>query len=474
MELLLSVNWIALFALTVALLLFVLLSWLSDRINWTLVILLSLVLGAGLGIVFASENNSYLVWLDLIGDIYVNAITALVAPVILVSILSGFISLNDKQKMRSIGLRSVFWLMLSAAAGIVLSLVFGLGLGLGNGGGAVFADITSVSDSTVSAYEELRTSFDSVILALFPTNVIGDLSSNNVVAIIIIAVVLAIACVGVASDEGQGTVEPFIKVVEAVKKILFRVLAYVIDLTPYAVLCLVAGSASQIFANREAVLQLILLVSLIYGVSLIHIFGFNAILLKIWGKVSPLAFFRKIFQAQATAFTTQSSVGTLPVSIAALREKVGVDDEVANFTAPLGTTIGMPGCTCIWPVLLVIFYVNAAGLGWGVSEYLILALLTLVLSLGSAGVPGIAVVSAIAVFSAVNLPIAAVVLLMPINTISDMIRTTCNVTTADVAAALVARQTGALNDDVFNAEDVFNVEERKVSAVGQTAVREGV
>lgn len=453
MDLLLSVNWIALFALTLAGLLFVLLHWLSDRINWTLVILLSLALGGVFGIVFASENNSYLVWLDLIGDIYVNAITALVAPVILISILSGFISLNDKQKMKSIGLRSVFWLMLSAAAGIALSLIFGIGLGLGNGAGAVFSEISSVSDSTVSAYAELRTSFDSVILNLFPSNVISDLANNNVVAIILIAVVLAVACVGVASDEGTETVAPFVKVVEAVKKILFRVLSYMIDLTPYAVLCLVAGSASQIFSNREAVIQLILLVGLIYGVALLHIYGFNSVLLKVWGKVSPPAFFRKIFQAQATAFTTQSSVGTLPVSVAALREKVGVSDEVANFTAPLGTTIGMPGCTCIWPVLLAIFYVNAAGLGWGVSEYLVLALLTLVLSLGSAGVPGIAVVSAIAVFSAVDLPIAAVVLLMPINTISDMIRTATNVTAADVAATLVARQTGALDDAVFNAEE---------------------
>ena len=200
-------------------------------------------------------------------------------------------------------------------------------------------------------------------------------------------------------------------------------------------------------------MQLILLVALIYFVCLLHSYGFNAILLKLYAKVSPLKFFKKIFQAQATAFTTQSSVGTLPVSIDALQNKVGVDPEVANFTAPLGTTIGMPGCTCIWPVLLAIFYINAAGLNWGVGDYLILALLTLVLSLGSAGVPGIAVVSAIAVFSAVDLPIAAVVLLMHINTISDMIRPLNNVTTANVSAAIVARQTGSLDDAVFNAPD---------------------
>lgn len=453
MEFLLRVNWTALFVLAIALLLFELLYWLSNRINWTVVILLSLALGAVIGIVFATEDNRHLVWLDLIGSIYVNCITALVAPVILVSIMSGFISLNNKEKMKNIGLRSVFWLLLSAAAGIVLSLFFGLILGLGKNAGAVFADIASVSDSTVDAYAGLTTSFHDVLLNLFPTNIISDLASNNVVAIIIIAVAFAIACVGVSSDEGAETVSGFVKVVEGIQKILFRILSYIIDMTPFGVLSLVAVSASKIFTNKDAVLQLILLVALIYFVCLLHSYGFNAILLKLYAKVSPLKFFKKIFQAQATAFTTQSSVGTLPVSIDALQNKVGVDPEVANFTAPLGTTIGMPGCTCIWPVLLAIFYINAAGLDWGVGDYLILALLTLVLSLGSAGVPGIAVVSAIAVFSAVDLPIAAVVLLMPINTISDMIRTLNNVTTANVSAAIVARQTGSLDDQVFNAPE---------------------
>ena len=453
MEILLSVNWTALFVLVIALLLFELLYWLSYRINWTMVILLSLVLGAVIGILFATENNRHLIWLDLIGNVYVNCITALVAPIILVSIMSSFISLNNKEKMKNIGLRSVFWLLLSAAAGIVLSLFFGLVLGLGKNAGAVFADIVSVSDSTVDAYAGLSTSFHDVLLDMFPHNIISDLASNNVIAIIIIAIAFAVACVGVSSDEGVESVSGFIKVVESIQKILFRILSCIIDMTPFGVLSLVAVSASKIFTNKDAILQLILLVALIYFVCLLHSYGFNAILLKLYARIPPLKFFKKIFQAQATAFTTQSSVGTLPVSIDALQNKVGVNPEVANFTAPLGTTIGMPGCTCIWPVLLAIFYINATGLDWGVGDYLILALLTLVLSLGSAGVPGTAVVSSIAVFSAVDLPIAAVVLLMPINTIADMIRTLNNVTTANVTAAIVARQTGFLDDDVFNATE---------------------
>jgi hypothetical protein len=470
MEFLLQVNWIALAVLAIVFLLFALLKFLSEKINWTFVILLSLVFGAVVGIVFGSENNSYLVWVDLLGDIYINLITALVAPVILVSIVSGFISLNDKDKMKKIGLKSVVWLLISSAAAIILSLFFGLIVGLGKNAGSVFAGIGSVSDGTVSAYEGLKKSFSDVVLGLFPSNVVGDLSSNNVVAIIIIAIALAVAYVSVAHSEGEEKVITFKKFVESFKKIIYKILEFVIDLTPYAVLCLIAGSASKIFTNADAILQLLLLVGMIYLVCLVHTYGFNALVLRFAAKVSPLKFYKKIFQAQATAFTTQSSVGTLPITISNLKDNVGVDEEVANFTAPLGTTIGMPGCTCVWPILLAIFYVNAAGLNWGVGDYLLLAALTLVLSLGSAGVPGIAVVSSIAVFGAVNLPIAAVVLLMPINTISDMIRTMDNVSAAAVSATVVARRTNLLNDEVFGVE----VKKQKRIKVAESSAEGGL
>ncbi len=453
MDLLCSVNWIALLVLAITLLLFKVLNQLAMKINWTFVVLISMVMGAVIGLVFASDNNSYLVWVDLIGDIYINVITALVAPVILISIMSGFISLNSKEKMKSIGLTSVLWLLASSAAAIVLSYIFGAITGLGKGAEAVFADIASVSDSTISSYEELATSFDKVILKFFPTNVIGDLSNDNVVAIIIIAIAVAVAYVGISSEEGEEKVAAFKNLVEALKNIIYRILAFVIDLTPFAVLCLVAGSASQIFEDKKSLVQLVLLVVMIYVVCLVHSYGFNAIIIKCVAKLSPLKFFKKILPAQITAFTTSSSVGSIPASIECQRKSVGIDEEISNFTTSLGTTIGMPGCTCVWPILLAIFYTNAMGIAWTVSDYVMLAVVCLILSLGSAGVPGIGVVSAMAVFKAVNLPIAAIVLLVPINNISDMIRTFDNVTAGNVTAAIVARKMGTLDDNIFNAEE---------------------
>lgn len=122
MDFILSINWIALFALSIVGLLFVLLHRLSKKTNRTAATLVALVFGAIVGIVFASENNSYLVWVELIGNIYVNVITALAAPIIIVSIISSFVSLKSKQAVKSIGVRSVSWLLASAAGAIVLSL----------------------------------------------------------------------------------------------------------------------------------------------------------------------------------------------------------------------------------------------------------------------------------------------------------------------------------------------------------------
>lgn len=436
MDAFLDFNWISLFALSIVFLLFILLYFLSKKINWTFVILIALGLGILVGFVFKSNDNSYLKWVGLIGDIYINIITSLVAPVILVSIISSFITLKSKNQIKSIGIKSVFWLLASASIAIILSIVIGTSVGLGKGASVIFENITSVSDGTINAYSNLTKSFDQVILNLFPSNVITDLGSNNVVAIIIIAIALAIGYISVSNSNGEDKVKPFKDIVNATKRIIYRILAFVIKLTPYAVLSIISVSASKIFTSGDSVVQLLILVGLIYGVSIIHTFIFNGLFVKLFAKISPLKFFKGILPAQITAFTTQSSVGTLPVTIKNVKD-LGVSDEVANFTAPLGTTIGMPGCTCIWPVLLAIFFVNATGLNWGVGEYVILAILTLILSLGSAGVPGIAVVSSISLFSVLGLPVAAVILLMPINTISDMVRTLDNVSTAATASVIV-------------------------------------
>ena len=336
-------------------------------------------------------------------------------------------------------------------------MLAGQALNIGSSATALFQELETLDESTVRAYAGLTQPFYQVLENLFPENVVGDFANNNVPALIITGVAVAAAYLAVAKKEGEELVRPFSLLIDAARKIVFKILEVVIDLTPYAVLCLIAGAASRLLESRESMLQLLLLTVVIYAVCLVHTYLLGGLI--IWGaaKLSPLRFFRKIFPAQMTA------VGTLPVTVRCLKDEVGVSEEVADFTASLGTTIGMPGCTCVWPVLLALFYVHAAGLSWSAGDYLSLAVTAFFLSIGSAGVPGIAVVSAIALFSAIGLPVGAVVLMIPINTISDMIRTLVNtisdmirtldnVSSASIAAAAVARKNGLLDDTVFTAE----------------------
>jgi L-cystine uptake protein TcyP (sodium:dicarboxylate symporter family) len=172
--------------------------------------------------------------------------------------------------------------------------------------------------------------------------------------------------------------------------------------------------------------------------------------------LDPIRFFKKILPAQLVGFSTQSSAGTLPLTTSILTERVGVGASVANFTASLGTTIGMPGCSGIWPVLVAVWGINGLGLNFGPSDYVRLALISLVVSLGTAGVPGTATIVTAGVLTAVGLPLEILVLVIPISAIADTGRTATNITAAMVSSAIVARQEGVLDDAVFNDEREYD------------------
>jgi hypothetical protein len=221
-------------------------------------------------------------------------------------------------------------------------------------------------------------------------------------------------------------------------------------LTAYAV-----GSSLHLGSEFRSLIGLL---ALVWGACFIHMFVLNGVIVKSFAQVPVFSFFRKIFPAQLTAFTTQSSAGTLPVTTNQLTREVGVHTEVAHFTAPLGSTIGMPGCAGIWPVMIAVWGINAYDIHYSLHQYATLAALSVVVSIGVAGVPGAATVSAATVMSAAGLPLEFVAVTIPIGIIADMARTATNVTAAAVSATVVARQTGLLDDEIFAGRSQFREE----------------
>lgn len=242
---------------------------------------------------------------------------------------------------------------------------------------------------------------DQVILNFFPKNIVGDLSGNRVVPIIITATVLAIAIVSVGRQKDVSVVKRFF---EQTKDVIYKAVGYVVELTPYVVVVLGATSTAATTSKADALLALLSILVLGFVLNIIQAFVVNGLLLKFVAHVPPLTFFKAVLPAQTTAFATQSSVATLPLSIRQLGT-VGVGADVANFTTPIGTTIGMPGCAGVWPMLSAVFTINALGLGYSPASYVALAVIGLLSSIGTAGVPGTAIVTATTVFTAVGLPV---------------------------------------------------------------------
>jgi len=439
------INWFGMVAFGVLALLFTGVAYLYKKnIDFGLLNIIGMILGILFGIVFKGN----LEYVSFLGTIYTKIIVAIVAPLIIFSILSSLTSLDNIQKLKKIGFKSVFWLLLSTFIAIVLSLGIGLLSGVGKNVSVV---LNSIDASSLS---KKATTLTQVITNFFPSNIISDIQNNSIIPLIIFAITLSIAYV-LISDRNREKVLPFKFFVDSTKEILYKVVEFIVVLSPYAVTVLVASAVSKATDAISSILPLLFLLIITYVVCAIQTYLVGGILIAAVAKLNPVKFFRKISGAQATAFTIQSSVGTLPVTINNLTKKVGVSDEVANFTAPLGTTIGMPGCAGVWPILLSVFAINALNLNYTIGQYVTLVIIALAVSLGTAGVPGTATVTATAVFTAAGLPVEVIILLLPISTIADMARTATNVTAAAIAATLTAKQENQINLSIFSGEKTY-------------------
>ena len=255
------------------------------KLNFSLLTVLALGLGIALSLVFDGQVDS----LNLLGNIYINLITALVAPLIFVSIISSITYVGSLKKLRSIGLRSVGWLLLTNLIAIVMTLGVAIPLHIGSG-------VKLVDDESTAGFLTSQTApLDQVILNFFPKNIVGDLSGNRVVPIIITATVLAIAVVSVGRQKDVSIVKRFF---EQTKDVIYKAVGYVVELTPYAVVVLGATSTAATTSKADALLALLSILVLGFVLNIIQAFVVNGLLLKCVAHVPPLMFFKAVLPAQ--------------------------------------------------------------------------------------------------------------------------------------------------------------------------------
>ena len=393
------------------------------------------IVGLILGFIF-KDNTEYV---SVFGSIYVNLLYAMVIPLLLTTIIRTMLNTGSLTKLRSVGLKSIGILSLHNVMGSIVGLILAVAFKIGQG---VHFDVPVDSEvKEVPTVSETITNF-------FPSNIVSNAAEGQVVPIIIFSVLVGVATLKLIESGKEESVRPFAEFINSFAEVIFKLTSMITSLTPYAVLALMTNAVGRV--DSTAIAPFILILVLNYVASVIHTFLGTGILVSSFAKVNPIAYFKKVWPVTMIGFTTQSSMGAIPANVENLTEKQGVAEEIASFTAPLGATMGMPGCAGFWPVMNAIFVANMMGLGWGAGDYVKLVLIALLVSLGTVGVPGTATITTTALFAAMGLPLEMVVLLAPISTLADMGRTATNVTAANSSALIVAASEDKLNREVFN------------------------
>ena len=427
-----SINTADFAALAVTVVLFAVIYYLDYKkgVDFGLLTLLGTVFGIAVGLGF----GNHFTYVEIFGRIYTNVLTALVVPMLLFSIIASITNLSESIHLKKIGGKSIFYLILNTAIASTITVIAAVILKVGDGFAYKVAD----------GYQKVEVpSVVDTIVNLFPSNFATNWSEGQIIPIVVFAIIIALSYNAISKE--NESVKPFKAFIDAGNQVI----------GPYAVLSFLARAV-----GRSSVAELLPLLStlvLSYILCAVQAFGVEGLLIKFVAKLSPVKFFKGIAPAQYVAFTTQSSVGTIPVTLRQLKEALGVDGDVASFTAGLGANVGMPACAGIWPALTAVFSVHMLGYHYGIAQYAFLILITLVVSVGTVGVPGTATITSTAVFAALGLPIELVVVFAPISTIVDMARTMTNVTGAATAAVITAATEGLVDEEVYNSDQAKHV-----------------
>lgn len=405
-------------------------------IGMALGVIVGLLLGPTMTDINGSEQT-IIATIRPIGQLYLRLIQMVVIPLVLTAIIKSFTSLETMDKLKSIGARTFFWLLITTTVGAAVGFFFAYIPKLGS----TFIPVDNFTREIIP--------IEKVILDFFPNNIAQALTSNTVLPVIVFALFVSIAII-VENKRHPERTKPFIDFNNSLNTIMTRITKFIIKLTPYAVFTFMAYAVGR--SNYEVLKQLSFYILLIYGALLFHFIFVQMFLLKIKG-ISPTKFVKKFSPAMFLAFSTQSSYGTLPVTIESLTKRVGVSDRIANFVGPLSANVGMNACGGIFPAMVAVLTANAYGIPIGPVEFILLLVVTTVSAIGIAGVPGIATIAAAVVLSSLGLPIGGIALIIAVDPLVDMGRTLVNVIGAGVAAAIVAKGEGELDFDMLNSEE---------------------
>ena len=381
-------------------------------------IFIALVLAVVFGIFLQNNVPFANEYIKPFGTIFLNLIKWIVCPLVFMSIMSGVISMKDIKKVGSIGGKAVLYYMVTTAFAVSIGLVFA---NLFKG----FFPVLQTTDLTFKAKDPV--SFMDTLVGIFPSNFIAPFVTANMLQIIVASLMIGFAMIMIGDNSGNDS-----RAIKTLNDICIKAMEMILKLSPIGVFCLLCPVIAE---NGTAVLGSLAMVLLAaYICYIIHAVLVYSTMVRTFSGISPLKFFKGMMPAMMFAFSSASSVGTLPLNMECA-DKLGAKKEIYSFVLPLGATINMDG-TAIYQGVCSIFIASCFGIDLTLNQMLTIVLTATLASIGTAGVPGAGVVMLAMVLESVGLPVEGIALVAGVDRIFDMGRTVVNITD-DASCAVV-------------------------------------
>ncbi len=371
----------------------------------------------------------------VIGNGFIRLMKMLVVPLVFCSLVCGSSAIGDTKSLGKVGGKTIVFYLLTTALAVTVAITVATivrpGVGL---------DMSSIETGEATVAENV--SVADTILNIIPENPIGALADGTMLQIILFALLIGV----LLAKMGERT-ELIANLFNQCNELMMEMTNMVMALAPIGVFCMIAKT----FANLgfDAFLPLLKYMGSVLLGLLIQCLVVYMILLVVFTRLNPMRFLKKFFPVMAFAFSTSTSNATIPMNIDTLEERIGVSRKISSFTIPLGATINMDG-TSIMQGVAVVFAAQAYGMQLGAQGYLTVIATATLASIGTAGIPSVGLVTLSMVFTAVGLPVEAIMLIMGVDRILDMVRTAVNITGDAVCTTIVAHQNGDMDREVFN------------------------
>ncbi|NGX50759.1 MAG: Proton glutamate symport protein [Chlamydiae bacterium] len=395
---------------------------------------LKILIGLILGVITGLILNRQVEILSLVGKAFIDLLKMLVGLIVFSSLVVGMCHISDPKKLGRIGLRTIFFYIVTTLIAICFGLIIvysvqpgaNLHLTLPNGHG---------SGANASLIDFL--------FAIVPSNPFAAFAEGNILQIIVFAVLFALA-INLSGERGK----PVLEMVESLSEIMAKLTHLVMKLAPYGVFALIATAVGAI--GCKVILPLILAVGCIFLGCLLQITIVFTLSLRYMAKVEVAPFFKGMKDAIVVAFTTSSSSATLPVTIECARDHLGLSADISGFVLSLGSTINMNG-TAIGQSVLAIFIAQAYGIEINFVTLFVMIFTILISAVGTAGIPGSGLVMLSIVLSAMGVPLEGIALIAGIDRLRDMMATVVNVTGDAVAAVYIAKKENQIDETKYHA-----------------------